>query len=75
MQTQKKELNFEGENIYIGIDIHLKSWNVSIFTDDLHLPYRRYIQRLYNFAPMQRYSNPYSVGFTNSTRNGVSGSL
>jgi len=36
MQTQSKELNFEGQNIYIGIDVHLKGWNVSIFTDDLH---------------------------------------
>jgi transposase len=36
MQTQRKELNFEGQNIYIGIDVHLKSWNVSIFTEDLH---------------------------------------
>ena len=36
MQTQRKELNFEGQNIFVGIDVHLKSWNVSIFTDDLH---------------------------------------
>ena len=36
MQTQRKELNFEGQNIFVGIDVHLKSWNVSIFTGDLH---------------------------------------
>ncbi|MDD4968927.1 MAG: IS110 family transposase [Paludibacter sp.] len=36
MQTQNKELNFEGQNIFIGIDVHLKSWNVSIFTENLH---------------------------------------
>jgi len=36
MQTQSKELNFEGQNIFVGIDVHLKSWNVSIFTENLH---------------------------------------
>ncbi|MDO9152809.1 MAG: hypothetical protein Q7U47_03720 [Paludibacter sp.] len=36
MQTQSKALNFEGQNIYIGIDVHLKGWNVSIFTEHLH---------------------------------------
>ncbi|MHB9142545.1 MAG: IS110 family RNA-guided transposase [Paludibacter sp.] len=36
MQTQRKELNFEGQNIFVGIDVHLKSWNVSIFTEHLH---------------------------------------
>src|ERR1035437_3593529 len=36
MQTQRKELNFEGQNIFVGIDVHLKSWNVSIFTEGLH---------------------------------------
>ncbi|MEI6754880.1 MAG: hypothetical protein WCK78_17165 [Paludibacter sp.] len=36
MQTQRNELNFEGQNIFIGIDVHLKSWNVSIFTEHLH---------------------------------------
>ena len=36
MQTQRKELNFEGQNIFVGIDVHLKSWNVSIYTQDLY---------------------------------------
>lgn len=35
MQTQRKELNFEGQNIFVGIDVLLKSWNVSIFTEYL----------------------------------------
>jgi hypothetical protein len=25
MQTQRKELNFEGQSIFVGIDVHLKS--------------------------------------------------
>ncbi|KAA6306112.1 hypothetical protein EZS27_042230, partial [termite gut metagenome] len=28
MQEQRKELNFKGENIYVGIDVHLKSWSI-----------------------------------------------
>jgi hypothetical protein len=30
MQTQRKELNFEGQNIFVGIDVHLRSWNISL---------------------------------------------
>lgn len=36
MRMQSNELNFKGQNIWIGIDVHLKSWNVSILTDKLH---------------------------------------
>ena len=30
MKTQRKELNFDGQNIFVGIDVHLKSWNVTL---------------------------------------------
>lgn len=33
MLNKSKELNFEGQNIYVGIDVHLKSWNVTILTE------------------------------------------
>lgn len=36
MQEQINELNFTGQNIYVGIDVHLKSWNVTILTENLH---------------------------------------
>jgi transposase len=36
MQAQRKELNYEGQNIFVGLDVHLKGWNISIFTDSLH---------------------------------------
>jgi transposase len=35
MQAQKNELNFNGHNIYVGIDVHLKSWTVCIMTEGL----------------------------------------
>lgn len=36
MLIQRNELNFSGQNIYVGIDVHLKSWNVTILTGSLH---------------------------------------
>ncbi|MDR0748433.1 MAG: IS110 family transposase [Tannerellaceae bacterium] len=36
MQEQSKELNFNGERIYVGIDVHLKSWSVTILTENNH---------------------------------------
>ncbi|MDR1356753.1 MAG: IS110 family transposase [Tannerellaceae bacterium] len=36
MQEQREELNFKGENIYVGIDVHLKSWSVTILTEHTH---------------------------------------
>ena len=35
MQTQSTELSFNGHNIFVGIDVHLKSWTVSILTERL----------------------------------------
>jgi hypothetical protein len=26
MELQSKKLNFNGQNIYAGVDVHLKSW-------------------------------------------------
>lgn len=36
MLMQRNELNFSGQNIYVGIDVHLKSWSVTILTEYLH---------------------------------------
>lgn len=33
MERQVKELDFSGETIYVGIDVHLKSWKVAIALD------------------------------------------
>lgn len=30
MQTQRSFINFKGQNFYIGIDVHLKSWTVTV---------------------------------------------
>lgn len=35
MQTQSNKIDFNGQNIYVGFDVHLKSWTVTIMTDKL----------------------------------------
>lgn len=35
MQTLSNKLDFSGQNIYVGVDVHLKSWKVTIMTDKL----------------------------------------
>ena len=30
MQTQRNKLNFEGQKIFIGMDVHKKDWKVNI---------------------------------------------
>jgi hypothetical protein len=34
MSKVTKQLDFSGEKIFIGIDVHLKSWRVSIFAQE-----------------------------------------
>lgn len=71
MQTQRRELNFKGQNIFIGIDVHLKSWTVSIFTEKLfhktfNQPPRADILHNYldlNF-PNATYYSVYEAGFS-----------
>ena len=35
MPTTRNKINFKGQNIYIGIDTHLRSWRVTILTERL----------------------------------------
>jgi transposase len=35
MQTKGTKINFNGQNIYIGIDVHLKSWTVTIMVENI----------------------------------------
>ncbi len=34
METKSKKIDFIGQNVYAGIDIHLKSWKVTIMVND-----------------------------------------
>jgi len=37
MPTQINKLNFEGQNIYAGFDVHLKSLKVTILSEEVML--------------------------------------
>lgn len=66
-----KKVSFEGQQIYVGIDVHLKQWNVGIFTEkSFHKTFQqppngvalnKYLQR--NF-PGANYLTVYEAGLT-----------
>lgn len=71
MQRQGKQLDFTGQQVYVGIDVGKKSWDVSIMTKDFeHKTFKqspdveglvRYLQR--NF-PGAEYKSVYEAGFS-----------
>lgn len=42
MTGQRKELNFSGQNIYVGLDVHKKSWSVTVLSEVSVL--KKYVQ-------------------------------
>jgi transposase len=70
MQRQNTKPDFSNQTIFIGIDVHKKSWNVSIFTSDIHIKtfnqppdsesLSRYLHRNY---PGARYCAVYEAGY------------
>jgi transposase len=70
MQTQNKQLNFKGQNIFVGIDVHKTSWTVCIFSE--HLEHKKFSQPptvdaltsyLHRNFPGARYYSVYEAGF------------
>lgn len=68
---QNKEKSSELENIYVGIDVHKKSWTVTIMSD--HLEFKSFSQPpdpevLMNYLtkhfPQSRYLSAYESGFS-----------
>lgn len=71
MLKQRSELNFEGQNIFVGIDVHLKSWTVSILTEKLsHKTFTQppSAETLFNYLgrnfPSGVYHSVYEAGFS-----------
>jgi transposase len=70
MQTKITTINFNGQNVYAGIDIHLKSWKVTIMLEEIvHKTFSQdpcaktlanYLKR--NF-PGANYHSAYEAGF------------
>lgn len=70
IQQQRNKINFNGQNIYIGIDVHLKTWSVTILTESGYK--KRHSQpsnaqslyeHLKNHYPGGRYLAAYESGF------------
>jgi len=71
MQTQSRELDFKGQNIFVGVDVHLKSWTVTILTEALaHKTFTQpaCAQTLNNYLNRQfpggNYHSVYEAGFS-----------
>jgi transposase len=67
---QSKRLDFKGQNIYVGIDVHLKSWSVAVLSE--HSVLKKFSQNpepeaLYSFLatnyPGASYYSVYEAGF------------
>ena len=71
MQKQSNILSFEGQNIYVGFDAHLKSWQVTILTENMShktfvMPPKPEVLSNYlkdNF-PKGNYYSAYEAGFS-----------
>ena len=68
---QSKSINFSSMNIYAGIDVHKKSWSVTILTDDIeHKTYAQppCVDTLYRYLtkhfPGATYYSAYEAGFS-----------
>lgn len=68
--VQSNKLDFSGQNIYVGIDVHLKSWSVAILSD--HSVLKRFSQSpepeaLHKYLvinyPGANYFSVYEAGF------------
>jgi transposase len=68
---QKYNISFKGQNIFVGIDVHCRTWEVAVLTESGHL--RRYSQEssakvLFDFLrknyPEGHYKAVYESGFS-----------
>ena len=67
---QSNEISFKGQNIYVGLDVHLKSWSVTVLSENSML--KRFVQppdpdALHKFLtrnyPEAEYHSVYEAGF------------
>ena len=70
MKTQVNEIDYSGQNIYVGFDVHLKSWKVCIMTERMKLkPFSQdpkpeiLVNYLKKNFPGGNYHSAYEAGF------------
>jgi len=70
MNQKNKKISFKGQNIYVGIDVHLKSWKATIMLE--HSLYKTFsmnpsstelVQYLSKHFPEGKYYSAYEAGF------------
>ena len=71
MQTQSKELDFSNQEFHLGIDVHKKSWTVTVMSNNISLKTFRmnpspkelflYMEKRY---PQGKYYSVYEAGFS-----------
>jgi len=68
--NKRSKLNFSGQPIYIGLDVHKKSWSVSIFSEQGE--YKTFsqtpkaetlVQYLQHHFPGAQYRSVYEAGY------------
>ena len=71
MQKQGTKINFKGQNIYVGIDTHLKSWKVALYHDEIALKTfsqdpdpKLLVNHLRKNYPNANYQCAYEAGFS-----------
>lgn len=72
MTAQNRQLDFSGQTVFIGIDVHLKNWRVSIFLEHMaqktfHLSppsVETLVSYLARYYPGGRYKCAYEAGFS-----------
>jgi transposase len=70
MRTQSNKLDFTGQNIFVGFDVHVKSWTVTIMTESIShktfsqdpSPEKLYQYLVKNF-PGGTYHSAYEAGY------------
>ena len=67
---QKYKLSFKGQNIYVGIDVHLKTWHVTTLTESgckysfaQHADAKELFDRLSKKFPDAHFKSAYEAGF------------
>lgn len=67
---QVTKLNFKGQSIYIGMDVHLRNWKVSIFTKEFELrtmsmppSVEVLIKHVHSMYPGADYYSAYEAGY------------
>jgi len=70
-QQQSNKISFKGENIYVGIDVHLKNWTATVLSDNLTLktfhlePSAEVLcSFLFRNYPGAKYYSAYEAGFS-----------